>query len=521
MKSSALRDRIPRLSPVWLVPLAALLIGLWLLYDNLSSQGQTITLIMQDAAGIEAGKTPLKTHSVTIGEVSAVKLSDDYSKVLVTVTLQAGTDGLLHSDSQFWVVKPRIGKEGISGLGTVLSGPYIEMLPGKSHDFKTRFTVSKQPPINRDGSQGIILNLTGAVGSKLDTGDPVLYRGLEVGRVMSTSFNVTDHKVHYRVFIRQPYPVLVNSNSRFWNIAGLDFRLNAQGLKVRIPSVESLLGGGVAFGSPDPNLPAGKPVHNGDHFVLYQNKQKAHQGMYDHALAYVLLIKDSVRGLTAGSPVEYRGVRVGTVKAVPWRLSQQDLDSLDGFAIPVLIHIEPQRFIGRHNNTPIETWKKRFSKAFKGGLRASLEKGNLLTGALYVNLDFVDKPHPWKTRQFAGVTVFPSVPSNLSQLEDQINRFVKTLNGLPLDSIANKLNRNLAVSEKMLTSLKQASQSLNQRLNDPALKSLPKQVDGTLDALQQLIRRTQPLIDTLKQHPNSLIFGRPESHDPMPGASHD
>lgn len=541
-KTHAFSERLPRLSPVWLVPLAALLIGLWLLFDHLASQGPEITLILQDAEGIQAGKTAIKTHSVQIGQVETVRLSDDYTHAVVTARLQEGTDGLLNTKTLFWVVKPRIGREGISGLSTVLSGAYIELLPGNSDKPQRKFTVSDQPPVTEAGARGLYLNLVSDPGSNVSTGDPVTYRGLTVGRVVDTRFDAAERRIHHRIFIQKPYDVLVTSSSRFWNVAGIGFEINARGFRVDMQSLETLLGGGVAFGIPDDSMPRGKPVDNGTTFTLYKDKESARRGLFDQYLRYVVLVKDSVRGLQPGAPVEYRGVQVGTVEQVPWHFTAEQPDSLARFAIPVLIHIEPQR-ITDGNDAKLKEWRNRLDNMFRHGLRASLQTASLLTGALFVDLNFHDNVPAYHPSRFEKVPVFPSTSGGFAQLENQVSEFMNTLNALPLKDIAHRLDRSLAASETALKQLSDAARQLQTLLDNPATQRLPGQLADTLkqleqtlggvspgsegyrsladtlDRLNRLIREAEPLVRTLREHPNALIFGQDHPADPIPRAA--
>lgn len=118
-----------RISPIWIVPFVAIIIGLWLVYDNYTSRGTLITLTMNNAEGIEAGNTSIRSRNVEIGLVQNVQLSEDLSSAVITARIQPQAEALLREDSRFWVVKPRIGREGISGLSTVLSGAYIQLEP--------------------------------------------------------------------------------------------------------------------------------------------------------------------------------------------------------------------------------------------------------------------------------------------------------------------------------------------------------------------------------------------------------
>jgi len=131
---------------VWAAPIVALLIAGWLGYRALIERGPTITISFQSAEGIEADRTTVRYKDVELGRVVRVGLSPDHSRAVVTARMTREADPLLRADTTFWVVRPRIGLSGISGLTTVLSGPYIGLLPGKGENGARAFTGVETPP---------------------------------------------------------------------------------------------------------------------------------------------------------------------------------------------------------------------------------------------------------------------------------------------------------------------------------------------------------------------------------------
>ena len=154
-----------RFNSIWLVPLIALMVAGWMLYQNWSSQGPIITLVAANADGLEMGKTKLKSRNVDVGRVIDIRLSDDYENAIIKIRMNQGTQQMLRSDAKFWVVKPRVGKEGVSGLGTLLSGAYIDMTPGVKGRLQTDFTLLNQPPLSTE-NEGVRLVLSSTEGSK-------------------------------------------------------------------------------------------------------------------------------------------------------------------------------------------------------------------------------------------------------------------------------------------------------------------------------------------------------------------
>lgn len=531
-----------RLSPIWIVPIVAVVIGLWLAYDNYASRGTLVTLTMDSAEGIEAGSTLIRSRNVEIGRVQNVRLSDDLSHAVMTARIQPEAEAMLREDSRFWVVKPRIGREGISGLGTVLSGAYIQLEAGKSDEPEREFTVSDTPPVAPAGQAGLQISLVSQLGNSLRIGDPVSYQGYTVGRVEDTRFDAESRTMHHQVFIEEPYGQLVTDSTRFWTSSGVDFQLDADGVRVNVESLEALLGGGVTFGVPE-DLPMGQPVEPNARFNLYADENTAREGTFNQYLEYVLLVDDTVRGLSKGAPVEFRGVRIGTVASVPWNFTAPQPDSRSQFAIPVLIRIEPQRLGIENADIDIEQWDSRFKRLFGLGLRASLKNGSLLTGALFVDLNFQrDLADEYVAETFSERTVFPTVAGGFAQIQAQITSLLEKLNALEVEPLLAGLDRNLQASESVLNEIRQVSTSINQLLNDPDTQAVGGNVNATLEELRntlqgvspsspayqdlttaiqrldRLMRDLQPLTRTLNENPRALLFDNLDTQDPVPRA---
>jgi paraquat-inducible protein B len=530
-----------RLSPIWIVPIVALLIGLWLIYDNYTKAGKQITLSLTNAEGIEAGKTKIKVHSVDIGLVEQVTLSEDLTHIEVLARITPKAQPMLVQDTQLWVVKPRIGLEGISGLNTVISGAYIQLQPGKSLEESDQFTVLDQAPISLNGAQGVHVNLIGKVGNSLRVGDPVSYQGLRVGRVVSATFDPKQRQMQHELFVEHPYDVLVTENTRFWTTVGIDVKLDSEGFKANIPTVESLIAGGVSFGHVD-DRPMGQPVRSEATFELFANEDAARQQTYDQYLEYVLLVDDTVRGLSKGAPVEFRGLRVGTVINVPWKFNSPERKKDFRYAIPVLIHLEPGR-LADNGKADLEEWKSRIAQMLQRGLHATLKSGNLITGSVFVDLNMDQHAHKtYKRERFEGLPVMPTTATNLAQIEQKLSDLLDKLNGLKVEPVLSGLDKNLQQSEKTMQEIRTLSQQVNQLLSQPDLQQMPANINQTmqelrttlkglspespayqeltttLQRLDKALRDIQPLARTLNEQPNAILFDRKPGNDPIPMA---
>ena len=542
-EARAVPTRKLRISPVWIVPLVAVLVGAWLLFDAYSRRGPLITLRVDSAEGIEAGKTEIRTRSVAIGRVEQVTLSEDLKSVTVSARMNDGVRPLLREDTQLWVVRPRIGRGGISGLDTVLSGAYIQLRPGDSDEEQLEFDVLDERPVIVADAEGVRLTLVSALGSSLVQGDAVSYEGVTVGRVERTEFSADSGRVEHDIFIDAPYDVLVSANTRFWIAPAVAVRLGADGVDVSVQSLEALIGGGLTFGVPD-GAPAGAQVMSGAYFELFPDRDAAQEGTFDRYLEYVLLVEGSVRGLKANAPVEYRGLRVGTVMAVPWQLDVAEAMAVDRRNVPILVRFEPRRVEDIGERLTLEQWRDALEQRVGEGLRASLASGNLLTGAMFVNLDFHPGASEHIAAEYKGLPVFPAVSGGgVAELQAKAGALLDKLNSLEIEPVLASLDDALKGTREALAAVEGAASSASGLIAAPATQALPARLDATMRQLRAtlrglspdspaytqlsetlaevelLMRNAQPLVKTLSERPNALIFSAPGRRDPIPRAA--
>lgn len=531
-------NKLKSWSPVWIIPLVTLLIGAWILFYHFSHQGPEVTLITYNADGIEAGKTKIKSRSVDIGSVESVTLDSNFSRVIIKARLDSGMKELLRADTAFWVVKPQIGKEGVTGLGTLLSGAYIELQPGLTGQEQDEFKLLDSPPLASPDAKGIRINLVSERAGQLNAGDPVLFRGYQVGSVETSEFNINSRDMHYQLFIKAPYDQMITSNVRFWKDSGIAFDMSSSGVRVEMASLSTLFSGGVSFDVPE-GWAAGEKIAPKTEFKLYDNEKSIQNSLYTDYRSYIMFFSDSVRGLQAGAPVEFRGIRMGTVVQVPYYAKgmQQTLDK--DFRIPVLIHVEPERFandVGKSFD-----YIKEITSATDQGLRASLKSGNLLTGALYIDLDFYPDEGKWQgSKTVAGYQQIPTVTSGLSQIQQKVMTSLDKINNLPVEPMLKEMTATLSESQRTIAEAKDTLKSLNNMIGSDGFKNLPNDIQQSLkeinrsmqgfqtgspayskmvdnmQRLDQVLREMQPLLKTLNNKSNALIFEAQQGKDPEP-----
>jgi paraquat-inducible protein B len=537
--TNARRGRARRISSIWLVPAVALAIGVWMAYDTVATRGALISVEMSNAEGIEAGQTMVRVKDVAVGQVESIRLTDDFSRAEASIRMFEGTDAMLNNATEVWVVKPRIGREGISGLGTLLSGAYIEMRPGDSNVAQRHFEALRQPPVLRGDEQGIRVQLRSLEASGVSAGDPVNYRGYTVGRVASADFDIENQMNVFTVFVEDPFASLVTENVRFWQSSGVRVELGADGFQLDIGSMESLIAGGITFDLLDSNV-AGDSVDQDHEFQLFRSRETAQQEGFTHYADYLMLIEESVRGLHPGAPVEFRGIRVGTVMQVPYIGDDGLGSSLMNMRVPVLVRFEPERLGPQYAGFDIERWQSQLRALFDDGLRGSLRSGNLLTGALYVDLNFHDEAPYVVDAEVTDYPIFPVVQGSGSQLDQKVADLLDNLNQIDFGRFAQTAERTLQTSEETLAVISALGTRLEALLADPEMQALPTQLRVTLEELQQVaqdyssgapayhdfersMRRLntilgdlEPFAESLRDKPNSLLFNIEPEADPQP-----
>lgn len=536
----AVRRRQLRISPLWLLPLVALVIGGWMAYEHFAGLGPTVTLSMPEAEGIEAEKTLVKTRNVEIGQVKEVRLSDDLGHTVVEAQLRQGAERMLNEDTKFWVVKPRVGSRGITGLDTALSGVYIALQPGDASEPRSHFKVLENPPVTGLGDDGLRITLLSGPEMSLTEGAPVTYHGKTVGRVASVQLDTSTQQIEHQVFIEAPYTDLVTAQTRFWSSAGFSVSYTADGFSADVQSLETLLGGGITLGVPDTGV--GEPVDPDHRFRVYRSQAAARDAAMDQYLEYVVLLEDSVQGVSEGSPVRYRGVRIGTVDTVAWRFEGPRPDAEGSLAVPVLVRIEPQRLTGAAETTDLDAWRERIGGLIDEGLRASVRSESLITGASYVALDMRTGADSVAGTSYVERPVIPATSGGMGRLQDQMGQLLEKLNALEIQAVLTSLEGTAERSEATFRSVQRTATSIQGLLDDSATRELPRrmdetlaelrrtlegfnqdsqlyqQLDGVLSQMESVMRDLQPLVRTLRDQPNALIFDQEDVEDPEPMA---
>jgi paraquat-inducible protein B len=526
-------------SLVWIVPIVAVLVGISLVVHSIMQEGPTITITFKTGDGLTANKTEVKYRSVVIGHVTDVELADDQKSVNATIKLAKQAESFTREDSQYWVVRPRIGAGGVSGIDTLLSGDYIGADIGQANARAKKFKGLENPPPITYGEPGKRFTLhTQDLGS-LDIGSPVYYRKIPVGQVVAYALDPDGKGVNIDLFIHAPNDQYVTENTRFWNASGVDVSVGANGFAVKTESLSSLLVGGIAFRAPEYS-PNDKPAAEEYAYELFEDQQTALAPPSGKAQFMVLRFDQALRGLKVDAPVEFLGMEIGKVVSVNLDFDEKNRT----FPVNVGIVVYPQR-LGRAHTKMLKAFQndpndeaagaRVIGTFIENGLRAQARTGNLLTGQLYIALDFYPKAEKVAFDPTARPVVIPTVPGSLEQLQEKLEAMVTKINQLPIERIAGNLDSNLVELRKSLgqfnaktlphvqntlTDVSKTLQSANttlQSANSTLADDSPQRekLGQTLDELGRTSRSLRDLADYLGRHPESLIRGRPENAAPM------
>ncbi|MDQ1077888.1 intermembrane transport protein PqiB [Pseudoroseomonas cervicalis] len=536
---------------IWLIPLAAAAIAIYLGYSTYNTRGPLVTIRFASADGLSAGQTQVRYKSVTVGTVEAIRLTGELDGVDVSVRMTRDIADRLTEPARFWVVRPRLSAGNLSGIETIVSGAYIEFDPGpREAERRDEFRGLDDPPGVRAGEPGRVVTLRAPRLGALSQGSPVFFRDVPVGEVLAYDPPALDGPTNLRIFIRAPYDGYLRGGSRFWNTSGANLSFGGDGVKLEIESLQAVLAGGIAFDTPreEHDKPVAPPETT---YFLFESAEAARTATSPDRLEFLVYLEGSVRGLSPGAPVELRGIRIGSVTRVELAY---DRDT-ERFRVPVRIAIEPSRIAFPAGRPQLEVMAMA-QHLVDQGMRFVLRSGNLLTGQKVLSAEMVPEAPPVRLHVEGEMIVLPSSGGDGDDIMAAVSAVAGKLERFPLDEIGRNLNGALAAVNGVASSpaLRQSLENLAGALAGveelvrkadggltPLLRRLPeiannldqtvrsarsaiasiergyggdsqvnRQIDRTLQQLSDTARSVRLLADFLERHPEALIRGRRE-----------
>jgi paraquat-inducible protein B len=504
-ESKTVGKKKTRLSLVWFIPIVAALVGIWVAVTKILSEGPTITIVFKTAEGLDAGKTKIHYNGVDIGTLTTIRLSDDHQRAIATVEMAPKTESFLAEDTNFWIVSPRISGANVSGLSTLISGAYIGMEIGSSHVKKRDFVALDTPPIVTSEVPGRFFMLKTPDLGSLDRGTPIFFRRLQVGQVVSYELDKDGQTLSLKVFVNAPYDQYVNPDTRFWHASGVDVSLNASGLNVQTQSVLSLLIGGIAFETPVSGATL-RPADANTVFTLFRDRAHAFEPPPRNPQTYLLVFKQSVRGLAPGAPVEFRGIPIGEVVEMNAQVDPKTFE----FSVPVIIRLDPERLGVKVLDTgpgDLDTIRRKLIDSLVSrGFRAQLRSGNLLTGALYVAVDVFPNVQSATVDWSRKPVELPTVPGQLEAIEASVVNIIKRFDKVPIEAIGTDAAKALVDLRGTLASATRTLDTADKTIAPNS--ALNDELGGALGEVSRAARAIRVLADYLERHPESLLRGK-------------
>jgi len=546
-QATILRKKRMRISVVWIIPILAAVVAIGIAAQRFISQGPTITIAFRAAAGIEAGKTFIKYKDVKIGQVIAVELSEDYERVLVKAKIAKHASRLMVEDAKFWIVEPHVTLSGVTGLDTLVSGNYIGFEAGKSDEDARSFTGLDTPlAVTHEKGREYVLKAR-SLGS-LGVDSPVYYRQMNVGRVKAYNLAADGKSVEITVFVQSPYDKYVTDTTSFWNASGIHVSIGAAGVDVHTESLAALIGGGVAFDVPEFQS-AGTPVAANTAFTLYRDRALAMKQPDPDERRYALYFNESVRGLSVGAPVTLFGLQVGEVTAVGLTFDQAKAvfrpramitlfpDRIDGMLSPKERAASGASAEALRGKARVQALRRAIEER---GLRAQLRTGNLISGELYVALEYFPDAPKAKLDSSRDPIELPVVAGGFAAIEARLGSILTKIDNLPLDAIGADLKNTLASANQTLKDAASLLKRLDEKLVPEGTKTLeelrraiasadrvlthadstfvgkdaalPQDLRDTLQEVSRAARSVRVLVDYLERHPEALVRGKTEGN---------
>jgi len=497
-----------RVSLTWLLPLAAVLFAGWVLWQSYAERGPLVEIQFDKAGGVIAGETRVRRNDVDVGRVESVRLADDLNSVVVSVRLDPQVAPYLDDNTRFWIVNARINTTEISGLGTLLSGSYIEVdwddLPGER---RSEFVGLDEPPLTARGTPGLRLTLNADEAGYIYVGSPVFLRQIEVGRVERRRLSSDATQVLFDIFIEAPYHHNVYPDTRFYGVSGVEGKIGADGATVRVESIAALFTGGIAFENPLEVTNAKPVTATGKRYKLFDSRTDARESLFDgdddQRYRFVARFEGSVKGLRRDAPVEYNGLRVGSVTGVSVNLPKGAGDP--GSAIATL-QFQPSRL--GFADISREQWHQTVDTFVQDGMRVQLATGNLLTGSRIVKL--VTKPDLTAASVDYTIKPYPALPvieSNVDAVTADVETLVRNLSELPLDRLVTAATELLQDTQKLVAS--------------PDIATLPGQLSSSMASIATAASRVEAATADLPAMVRSLTSASQNANDVLEGLSPD
>ncbi|ABG29813.1 MCE family protein [Roseobacter denitrificans] len=463
------KSLISNLSIVWIIPALALVTALFVAWQSYNARGPVITVEFENAAGIVPRETEVRFRDVQVGLVEEVMFSEGLSSVVAKVRLDKSVAPYVDSTASFWIVRPEFSASGISGLDTVLSGVFIQgSWDSTIGPPASAFKGLDRAPLYQTGSADLQIALRSLPGGTLSADTPILYRGIEIGRVGPARISPEGNFAIAEAVIYEPHGRLITPSTRFWDASGFSFTIGPAGAEIDFTSVASLLGGGITF---DTFVSGGEQVGDGSVFEVFPSETDARNSVFNASEVDLLEVRvifdENISGLTLGAPVELSGLRIGSVENLSGVVDPETYGD-SRVRLAAVLGIQPAR-LGLPEEVTPQSALMLLEEQVRNGLRARLASTSILTGGLKVELVQLPDAPPALVEVFEGsIPRMPTAPSEISDAAASVEGVFTRINRLPIEEVLTSVTDFLRAAENLLTSedLRAAPQDLRGLLGD-------------------------------------------------------
>ncbi|QDY70107.1 intermembrane transport protein PqiB [Qingshengfaniella alkalisoli] len=486
------------LSPVWLVPITALVIALIIAFQQVSQRGHLIEISFENADGIVAGQTQIQFRNVPVGTVEQRRFSEDLAEVIVTARISSELEDYVDNSAEFWIVRPEVTPRGVSGLETVISGAYIQAnWDAEKGEAKTSFVGLETPPVNTTGRDGLEIQLIAREGGRLSSGAPLIFKGVEVGQIGQPELSPDGSTIVASAFINAPYDGLVTTSTKFWKASGFQLNVGSSGISLEVASLASLVEGGLEFGT---LVSGGTAAKSGQAFEVFESEGIARESVFapgssNHVMIGIMF-DGTISGLTVDAPVEYQGLRVGTVTNLAAVVEGEGEDrSVD---LRADVSINPSQ-LGMDEQTSAEDVLAFLQQEVENGLRARLTNQNLLSSSLKIELTQAEDPVPAEMDLDAEpYPLLPSSDADISDVSASAQSVLDRVAALPIEELM-RAGTNLLVNANTLISseeVRDVPRNVSALLEDARgivgseeAQNLIPELHSTINELQKIVTR--------------------------------
>ncbi len=537
-------SRFNLFTSIWIVPLIALIIALWLTLEYFSKLGPKIDIIFESNKGLKEGQSQIRYRDVVVGTIEKVALRSSGEGVRVTARMDKEVAPYLNDETKFWIVKPEVGVGGVSGLDTIISGTYINMKSQKKSMTKRSFVGLEESL--KESKGGIRLRLNASNSYNVRKGTQLFFKGLPAGSVEKVNISKNAKGVDILLFVDKTFVPYIHSDSKFWVQSALNIAYEHGKLDFSVAPLTNLIRGGIEFSS------SGKDIDNtpSEDFVfrLYKNStiasyKKIGKRGAKELKEYLLDFDESIAKLNYDASVEYEGYDIGRVKDITLYYNK----NTHIITSRVLISIDSSIFYDSNDSN--YTGEDNLKNAVREGLRASLEEQDPITRIQYIELSFSDDNSSREIVYRGDNAVFPTYKVKKDSIMVGVNSIIDKIKELPLDRLVNSMDRainsftdaidtNKDVTKELIVTTDKTLKSINLLVASKEFKRIPLEINQTLKSLQKSLksfdtilkgngdnslltsqlsqtlkevsktsRDTQRLLKKLEQKPNSLLFG--------------